>query len=424
MSTVLKFTFRLWLVASICIWSGLVARAATSTEQSAFNLAEKALNNSSYPQAEKFFSDFLTKFPSSELKLNAFFDLAQARYWQSNYTGALLILQTNLPSSGTRSNEFLKWMGDSAQKIGNFDEAAGYLERLAVGDSIYASEATLNLANLLFAKREYSRASEVLKRRFIAGKDALPNLELIGKAEVLLNKIILQQRESKKPVALLLANPRGQISSELLTDIYFTRGRVDLQNNDIANLHENTSNLLAVAANPAYEPARLMALYLQGAEAFQSTNFPVALTNFTALAEQPIVPWLQGMSLNYFGAIKAQQGDLDAAIKYFADFTARMPGAPGLNLARLNLADFYLKKFALLHGPAGLLQASLTNLQSLKLESLEPADQGRKRMLEGWIFIQNGNREQALAAFTDAAGLVQDLVSRQVVLHKLADTRF
>src|SRR5580658_10896851 len=102
------------LLAAVLFCSGWFAPSAQgaappadSPEEQAFRFAFNLFRGEHYPLAETNFSNFLAKYTNSTHRADAVLYLARARLGQSNYTGAIDLLQTSSAGAGKLQSEYV-----------------------------------------------------------------------------------------------------------------------------------------------------------------------------------------------------------------------------------------------------------------------------------------------------------------------------
>src|SRR5882724_540890 len=97
---------RLILVLALLLFAQPRLGAAPSAENRAFEAAASAFGGAFYDRAEAEFADFTLKFPQSTRLPEAILFQAKARLEQTNYTGAIQLLSTNLTAAGIQADQY------------------------------------------------------------------------------------------------------------------------------------------------------------------------------------------------------------------------------------------------------------------------------------------------------------------------------
>jgi tetratricopeptide (TPR) repeat protein len=123
---------RRWLL----LWGALVCAApllrAASAENRAFDAAYNALRGTAYERAENEFGQFVHTYTNSPRIPEAILYQAQARFYRTNYAGALELLSTNQTQAGKLGDEYLFWRGETLLRRGDFRSAADTFGKMAV----------------------------------------------------------------------------------------------------------------------------------------------------------------------------------------------------------------------------------------------------------------------------------------------------
>jgi len=128
MPKLMRWLFILFTLAAF----NLAAVAATTQETRAFGNALKAFEDRKFDVAEKWMSDFVAKYPASEHRAEAILVTARSRYHQTNYTGAVQLLETELPQAGRLADQFRYWIAETSFERGDYADAAEKYRQLLV----------------------------------------------------------------------------------------------------------------------------------------------------------------------------------------------------------------------------------------------------------------------------------------------------
>jgi hypothetical protein len=100
------------------------APPAKSLEDQAFDYALRLFQDFHYPQAETNFGDFLAKYTNSTHRADAILYLARARLEQSNFNGAISLLQKSSAEAGGLQPDYVFWMAKARYAAGDLTGAA------------------------------------------------------------------------------------------------------------------------------------------------------------------------------------------------------------------------------------------------------------------------------------------------------------
>src|SRR5437899_10748595 len=107
----------LWLTSS-----NLFAAAPTSAERGMVSQAQEWLRLTFPEKAEKILIEFRQKYTNSSLLPEALLLQAEARFYQSNYVGAIEILTTHFNPRDPTADEYLYYLGLAKGKRGQYRE--------------------------------------------------------------------------------------------------------------------------------------------------------------------------------------------------------------------------------------------------------------------------------------------------------------
>src|SRR5215467_5449204 len=115
-----------WLFVALLLWpfATRLAAATGSAEQRAFAAGKEALRAEFYPQAERFFQEFIQQYPASTNVPEAILLQAQAQIEQTNYAGALELLAAHQKDAGSLADQYLFWLAEARFRRGEFSSAA------------------------------------------------------------------------------------------------------------------------------------------------------------------------------------------------------------------------------------------------------------------------------------------------------------
>jgi TolA-binding protein len=125
-----RVAFPAFIVFFLLLGSSVRSPAATAPEKRAFKIAMDFLSSTFYPRAEAEFGDFVSKFPESDLVPEAILRQAQARYFMTNYAGAVELLSGRLGAAGPLSDQYLFLRGEAEFRQSSYPAAADTFARL------------------------------------------------------------------------------------------------------------------------------------------------------------------------------------------------------------------------------------------------------------------------------------------------------
>jgi TolA-binding protein len=176
---------------------------STSTETNLFNMGAEQLKGGLYPQSEMTFSNFVVSYTNSALFAQAALCEARARMGQSNYSGAIELLQTNLPAAGSSGADYIFWIAEAhfqRGEPGDYDAAIIGCTNLL--NHYPASELRLQAAYFealsYFKKGDVARGIELLSApegAFASAARGDTNSDFAASGLLLLSEGFLAQRQ-------------------------------------------------------------------------------------------------------------------------------------------------------------------------------------------------------------------------------------
>src|SRR3974390_459476 len=113
----------IWFLVALLV-AGPRLVAAPSPEERAFKDAEKSFHDKIWDRAEGEMAAFVQTYTNSPRLAEALLFQGEARFWQSNYVGAIALLTENQNRAGPLADEFRFWIAESRLHRGEFQIAA------------------------------------------------------------------------------------------------------------------------------------------------------------------------------------------------------------------------------------------------------------------------------------------------------------
>lgn len=112
------------LTLALCMCIGMSCAGAAPAERRAFASAMRSFEGGWWEIAERRFSEFVNKYPESDLVPEAILRQAQARFRQRNFAGAVELLTTHRDRAGSLADEWGFWLGEVHFASSNYAAAA------------------------------------------------------------------------------------------------------------------------------------------------------------------------------------------------------------------------------------------------------------------------------------------------------------
>ncbi len=427
----------LLLAAIIVCGGGLGAPARGSTpangpEEQAFRVAFNEFQDFHYPLAETQFDDFLARYTNSIHRADAILFLARARLEQSNFDGAINLLQKTSAEAGGLRLDYIFWIAKTRAASGDLTNAAEGFAAVAkdVPLSPRRLEASYDQVEPSFDEAEaHARMGDwpgvirLLQQtngpfQLAAATDA--NSEFAARGWLLLGKALLhEQRPAEGEKVVLGLDPAGLTRDDLRWQRQYLLCRLQLAGGRAGAALAGSTNLLELALDPRHQAE---SFFLQG-EILEESGRPAdALGVYAKNLTETQQPDAQQKALARTIQLTVALNPLPQAIQALDSLIGqRAPQAPGQDLARVSLGELYLKAAVT---DTNLLAAALTNLNVVVSNFTNSPLLGRARLDRGWCHWLSSNVPAARVDFEEAAARLSLPQDQAVARFKLADAQF
>ena len=415
--------------------AGANGSEASPAETNALQSAFKLFQDGQYPLAETNFSNFLATFTNSTHRAYAILYLARSQLEQSNSAGAMALLQKSFPDAAEWTPEYVFWIAKARLSQREFTSAAsGFASVASLAGSPRRLEAAYDEALTYSEATNWSQVIRLLQASngvFQAAAALEPKNPFSALGTLLSGEAFLDTHryaEAEKTVRALdtagLEPGLGWRRQYLLCQISLAAGRADQALND-------TTNLLALASGPAHQAA---SVFLQGQilESLGRTND--ALQAYGADLADGLPPRERREALAKTVQLTVALHPLGDAIDLLTNLIARLPQAPGLDLARMALGELYLKAYAAASAPssdtnaappmAKTLESALTNFNIVIHDYTNSQMLPKAHLDRAWCSWAQGNIAQAKSDFEAAATELPYSEDQAVARFKLGDAEF
>jgi len=417
-------------------------QGATPAESKAFGVGVKLFEDKFYSTAEKTFAEFLEKNPGSDLCAESILFQSRARFFQTNYTGTLELLQPNLPQAGKSIEHYLFWLGEAHYALNDFSKAAGQYEELLsrFPDSARAIHAAVAQAFCFSRMAKWEKVIRLLQEPSSVFQKHLaksPSGESSVQGILLLAEALTEKERVSEAEAVLNQIPVGQLSPVWKWKLQFLMARIQLINGRTDLALTNAVQLLLLSTNTAQKLLIAQSLNLQG-EIYETlnTNAPAVLAYERLLTLDSAPVNLRQKALFKIVELSRRQKTNDVTRKLEA-FVEQNPEDPTADYGRVALSELYLADY-FNHDPeksaartnntrtlnlTNLLVMASSNLQ----KTLRTPDQelkGRVLLDLGWCAWALDRNDEARTNFTEALGLLQDANLLCIAEFKLGDIAY
>jgi TolA-binding protein len=420
----------LWFVLAFAL---ALPTFAASTETNAFASAARRFDATFYSQAEIGFSNFVATFTNSIHKPLAILYQARARYFQSNYVGAIELLQQNMTNANGWTDEYHFWIGRSLFDKPDYRAAADEFGVVLQNypQSRHRLEAAFRQAKAYEQLGEWPKVIQLLEKPdsyFQTAARAQADSPLSIDGFLLLAEALFHEHrnvDAEQVVRDMRIDPTNKEANwhryYLLCRVQFAAGK-----NQAALINADT---MVKAANG---DRRWMAesKFLEGEILEKLERFPEALQSFTNNLGEDVPTHILRQSLFKTVDLMLKLGQTEEAISSLHAFIEQRPKDPALDVARLSLGELDLKAFdAALKQSAesastNLLQLAVTNFDLLITDFPQSPLRGKAHLDLGWCNWLQGRIPQAQTNFAEALQRLPMSVDHAIAQFKLADAQF
>jgi TolA-binding protein len=430
-----------WLLIVLLI-AGPRLMAAPSAEERAFKDAERSFHDRVWDRAETELAAFAQTYTNSPRLAEAILFQGEARFWQSNYTGAISLLSQNQNRAGPLADEYQFWIAEARLHRGEFQPAADAFAKL-VQDFPYSSRRLRAVVEEASARSELEQWPQVIslleQTNGVFESSARTNAaaDLLADGFLLLAQAHLAANNAQAAESVL--ERLAKLPLDPATDWHraYLLCRIKLAEDRPEEALSNVTNLFNLAAKS--DQSRLKAeTYSLEAGILQRlgrvSDAIVAYTNNLSLgvpAERRREAWFK------IGELSLAQENVKEAAQTLQQYLSQFTNAPAEDVAWLTLGELRLRQ-AMAGRETNPPSATVTNAASLP----NPLDQavdalktfigkfpqsplfGKAQLDLGWCFWAAGKIPESQAAFQVAIQRLPPSTDQVVAYFKLADTEF
>jgi TolA-binding protein len=422
-------------------WFGPSAQGAPppadSPEEQAFRFAFNLFRGEHYPLAETNFSNFLAKYTNSTHRADAVLYLARARLGQSNYTGAIDLLQTSSAGAGKLQSEYVFWTGKARLAAGDLPGAAEDFAEVTrnFAQSPKRLEASYDEAEVHSRTNDWPGVVRLLQQagspfQIAAAQDSKNEFAALG--WLLLGEALLHEGRPADGEKVVLGFDPSGLTQDLRWHRQYLLCQLQLAGGRDEAALVSITNVLALALDPRHQAA---SVFLQG-EILEKLGRPAeALGVYSNNLADSQAPDVQRQALSRTIPLTVALNQLPQAIQALVTLIAQHPQTKGLDLARVSLGELYLKASAIppeaateSNAPAGpdtnFLGSALTNLNIVITSFTNSPLLARAHLDRGWCEWLSGNIDAAKVDFREAADHLAPSQDQAVARFKMADAQF
>ncbi len=411
-----------------------LAPAATGAETRAFNHGVQLFQGKSFKLADEAFAKFIGEYPESTNKVQAILHQAQSRYFQSDFSSALALLQKELPQAGTIAHEFQYWIGRSFFQGGNFRSAADAYAQLnqKFPDSSHRLEASYAEALAESKLTNLSRVVELLQTSgglFETAAKAQPSSEYTVNGYLLLAEAFLKQSRFAEGEKLIAQIESRSTTPDAKWRANYLLCRMQLGSNQLEAALQTSTNLMAAAQAAGTPKFGAEANLLRGEILEKLNRLPEAMVAYEQNTTETTPLELRHQSFFKTIEVILAQGEITNAMARLEKFQQNNPVDSALDFVNVTLGELRLKQFI---SQTNLAPALAANLYEQALNTFnfsitnfpQSAQLGKAFLNRGWCFWIRENFSAAEADFLEATRRLPISEERAVARFKLADCQF
>lgn len=428
---------RRWLL----VW-GLLACAASrlwaagAAENRAFEAAYNALRGAAYERAENEFAQFLHTYTNSTRVAEAILYQAQARFYRTNYPGALELLSANQSQAGKLGDEYLFWRGETLFRQKDFLAAADTFGKMAVDfpASTNRLKAALRAANCRAQLADWPRVVELQTNAvFQAAAQSNAAAEDVVRGYLLIGEALLAQTNCAAAESALQPLGRVQLPPTLDWEHHYLLCRVLLACGRVEAALQDSTNLLPLATAAAQPEREAESAAFHAGILERLGRFEEAITDYQKNLAGAVPPAAQRQALLKISQLCLARNRTEDAALMLERFLSQYPNSEAADLALVTLGELRLRLAVTETGsevapptnsPAGTnfvqamaaLQGCLTNKHSSWV--------GRAELYLGWGFWMKTNLPASQTNFEAAVRDLGPSPEQAMAYYKLADTQF
>jgi TolA-binding protein len=429
-----------FLTAAIAVLAVACPVAAQSPETNLFIRASEEFKAGLYPQAELSFSNFVATYTNSPLFPQAALDWARARIGRTNYTGAIDLLNSQLPAAGSLGDHYVFWIAEAhfqRAAPSDYDATIAGCSNLLVGfpSSGLRLQAAYFQALAHYKEGNIARAVDLLSApdsAFIAATRNDPAGEFAASGWLLLSECYLAEKRYEEGEKILAGLKPSTLTAEFKWRRQYLLCRFELAGGQANLALADSTNL----AQYAFGDLRQIDTTFLRAEILESLNkISDAIQMCTNNLEKRFPAEVQRKALAKAVDLMRAENQPQDALAQLQDFIASRAGSPALDAAYALLGDLYLKTYAVNTnsarqtnaapgGGTNFFQAAATNLDRVIRDFPDSRFIGVARLDRGWCDWCQGRIAESKTNFLEAANRLTSSPEQAEALFKLADAQF
>ena len=416
--------------------SALGAASSVSPEDQAFQNAFDRFHDSHYSLAEMYFGDFLAKYTNSPHRAEAILYEARARLYQTNFAGAVDLLQKNSSEAGALKPDYIFWLAKTRYASRDFTKAApGFAEVTKdFPQSPLRLEASYDEAETHFQMNDWQGVIALLQKsdgpfQLAAAQD--PKSEFSGLGWLLLGEALLHENRPAEGEKVVLGfDPAGATQDVrwhrqyLLCQLQLAAGRTE-------RALATSTNAVELALDPSHQAA---SAFLQAEILEKLGRLAEAVGVYAKNLGDSQPEDVQRKALSRTIPLLVELNPLPQAIEAVETLIKQHPQSKAQDMAQVSLGELYLKYSATAPSSAtesntqsvtssNLLACALTNFNLVITNVTSSPLLAKAHLDRGWCDWLSENIGAAKVDFQEAADKLPLSQDQAVARFKLADAQ-
>jgi TolA-binding protein len=427
-----------WLVVLLSLLSGGTRLFAASAEDRAYSSALAAFQDAGWDRAEREFTEFTQKFPSSPRLPEIIRLQAEARFRLGNFSGTVDLLLAHRAQAGQFADQYAFWLAEGYYGLGNYAAAAEAYSK-AVQDfptSHFLLSAAVGEAAARAKLAQWPRVIELLQQTNSVFQGSIRNgvtNEYISRGFLLLTQAQLERRDLASASNTLQLLATRSLSPKLDWQRRYLQSRWQVAENQLEPALQETSGLITAAsgANDAQFLAESVALRASILEALGRNA--EAIANYKTNLTETTPGDHQRQALFKVAQLALSQTNLNEAAQMLNQFLGRFSNSPAADVAMFALGELNLQAVLATTG------AGRTNYMLAGTNHLEQALMrfdtvlntftnsplvGKALLNKGWCLWLTNKLAESVAAFHGAVAKLPLSKDQAIARYKLADALY
>ncbi|MGZ4962078.1 MAG: tetratricopeptide repeat protein, partial [Limisphaerales bacterium] len=425
----------LWVFLAFALLS--FSSSAAPSETNAFSAAAKLFQDTFYARAEAGFGNFVATYTNSIHRPIAILFQARSRFYQSNYVGAIDLLQQNQTTANGLADEYQFWIARSFFEKPDYRAAADAFGVLLQNfpRSSHRLDAAFSQAKAYSVLSEWPKVIELLEKpdgNFQSAARTQPDNPVGVDGFLLLAEALFREHRNEDAENVVRGMKIDPSMKEANWRRYYLLCRIQFAAGKTLRALTNTETMLSAAIGQRQWMAE--SKFLEGEILEKLERYADALQSYTNNLAEDLPTNIQRQSLFKTIDLMLKLGQTDEAIKRLETFIEQRPKDPALDVARLSLGELDLKAYDAsarsqtaadsTAAATNLLQLAITNFDRVIADFPQSPLLGKAYLDRAWCDWLQGHVREAQTNFSEAVRRLPLSEDQAIARFKLADTQY